>query len=151
MNRATLLVLVSMGCSYSGPPCEDITHSDLQADLSTGVPVFTWTGDPANDIYVVAPDGGTTWELDCACKNEVDHPNSNKGCQDQVDWDFRACLSPPISYGVAPTPTVGSIREGEDNDAMDLISGDEYTVTVYSICTATDQRMVEATTTFTAP
>ena len=129
-----VLFLVSFACDYSGPPCEEVIHDSLEAEISSGTPVFSWTGDNANEINVTDAEGKTVWTLSCACKASVEQPDKNIGCKDDVDWDYRACLSSPITYGELLTPEKGALSAENSQEAEELTSGAEYNVEVLTFC-----------------
>ncbi len=93
-TRPALLLLTALlpvGCGYSGPPCEDVAHSDMQVDTSSGAPVFSWSGDNANDLAVyagaVSENYEAVWEVSCECEGNIENPDGNVGCKDKGDWD----------------------------------------------------------------
>ena len=154
MRSALLVFALSLSaCDYDGPPCEEVEHYDLVVDSSSGSPVFSWEGDPANDLVVRDPDGNSLWEVSCACKTHERDPDSNRGCRDRVDWDFRACLESPISYGELPdVETLHLDPELYLYDARPLHPGSAYVVEVRTYCDLDEPPWDEvASADFTAP
>ncbi|MEZ4235792.1 MAG: hypothetical protein R3F59_06450 [Myxococcota bacterium] len=139
---ATLLTLV--GCGYGAPKCEDLRFSPISFDLSAADPVFSWEGDDAQGFAVVDAQGIARWELVCSC------PGGD--CQSADDWDARACLRPPISYGVVPdSPRIQTAGDFQLTP-LPLDPGDVYTAIAWSECEqdGRPQRVVSADD-FTAP
>lgn len=142
MRAPPVLLAFLTGCEYSGPDCDSLSFRDLTVDTSGAAPVFSWSGDQPNYLFVVpgepveSPFGGieendVQWRLDCQCEFQVSAPDSNRGCKDSVDHEFRACLPSPLTYGLKPETTL-DLEYYEEPVA--LTSGSTYTVGIQSYC-----------------
>ncbi len=69
-----------------------------------------------------------------------------------LERPYRACLPSPVSYGVTPDiSTLATDASLYKLDPDDLVSGEEYTVAVWTYCDGEPGETVEANATFTAP
>ncbi len=142
MRVHLLLLPLLFACDYSGPPCEDIEFADVAVDASVSPPVFSWSGDKPNFLEVYPGDvaaeatadfgepGASVWGVSCDCKANIENPGANIGCKDQVDWEYRACIESPTTYG-----TLGAAENIlEDTPPAELTTGELYTLFVGSVC-----------------
>jgi hypothetical protein len=138
MFRA-LLALSVVACNPE-PTCEEIELSPLEVDTSSGTPVFRWQGEVA-DLAVEGVDE-IAWSIRCNCLAEERNPDRNAGCKHtEGEYEFRHCLTGPVSYG--ETPDVDTLVEPGDYDEtieqlepVPLVSGQEYEVHITAFCAA---------------
>ena len=140
-----------IGC-IKDPPCDGITHSNLSVDTTEDVPVFNWEGDNSSDLYVSDANDDTVWNLTCDCKANEESQGNECRDNDEEDWEYRACLAPPIRFGEKPdTPRLDSMIY---EPAEELEAGQEYLVKIMTFCHDEEQdanSAVEAKESFIAP
>ncbi|HHO50236.1 MAG TPA: hypothetical protein ENK18_05020 [Deltaproteobacteria bacterium] len=148
---ALALALALASCGYRGPDCEDLRHSLIYVDTSTATPTFDWDGDNPNGFAVLDSLGQPTWELHCACKADVDDPDGRLSCRDRVDREFRACLTPPLTYGQLPPIDTLSTATELQTTAAPLVPGETYTALLWTYCDALGPSQRFESTDFVAP
>lgn len=153
MSRSPLVpacVLLAACGGYRGPSCDDLEHSLIYVDTTAG-PSFDWDGDNPNGFAVLDPWGQPTWELHCACKAEIDDPGGRARCRDRVDREFRACLTPPLTYGQTPPIETLSTAPDLKSTADPLVPGETYTALLWSFCDTLGPRQLSQATDFVVP
>jgi hypothetical protein len=139
MSRAWLAL--SVAACNTEPVCEQIELSPLEVDTSSGDAVFRWHGEAA-DLKVFGQDDDVVWSIRCNCLAEERNPDRNSGCKETLrDFEFRHCLTGPVTYG--ETPDLDTLVEPGDYDEtveqlepVPLISGQDYEVYVTAYCAA---------------
>lgn len=143
----SLLLLLPLGCNYTGPPCEHIQLSALEVEVGEDIQIH-WEGDQPNFLEVLDADDVALWEVHCPCTLEEAFPDRNSGCTN-LDRDMRQCLESPVVYGQVPDYATFSDEDGAFQlEPLPLESGQVYKVQIGSYCA---QGRVGEIAGFTAP
>jgi hypothetical protein len=125
------------------PECADLRHSPITVDVGGPAPVFSFDGDRPHGFAVVDADGLPQWEVVCGCPAD--------GCVDGADFEARACIPSPVTYG--EVPDVRNLDQGASLqlEALQLVTGSTYTAIIWSDCANNGPSKVAEAEDFVAP